>query len=61
MSDGAEVAGFDIILYDDEGEPYEKHVYTNPCNPDTDGDTGVTEAERENPPAGAWLNSDGYE
>ncbi|MBN2229210.1 MAG: hypothetical protein JW779_06410 [Candidatus Thorarchaeota archaeon] len=61
MNDGAEVAGFDIILYDDEGEPYEKHVYTNPCNPDTDGDTGVTEAERVVPPAGAWLNSDGYE
>ncbi|MHA2376554.1 MAG: hypothetical protein ACXAB9_10335, partial [Candidatus Thorarchaeota archaeon] len=61
MNDGNEVAGFDIILYDDEGEPYLKHVYTNPCNPDTDGDTGVTAEERENPPAGAWLNSDGYE
>lgn len=61
MNDGAEVRGFTIILYDEEGEPYEKHVYTNPCNPDTDGDTGVTEVERESPPAGAWLNSDGYE
>ncbi len=61
MSDGNEVAGFDVILYDDEGEPYRKHVYTNPCNPDTDGDTGVTENQRNNPPAGAWLNSDGYE
>ncbi len=61
MSDGNEVSGFDIILYDDEGEPYLKHVYTNPVNPDTDGDTGVTAEQRENPPAGAWLNSDGYE
>ncbi|NWF95787.1 MAG: hypothetical protein HXY34_06560 [Candidatus Thorarchaeota archaeon] len=61
MNDGAEVRGFDIILYDDEGEPYDKHVYTNPCNPDTDGDTGVSEADRTNPPPGAWLNSDGYE
>ena len=61
MSDGNELRGFTIILYDDEGEPYEKHVHTNPCNPDTDGDTGVTEAERLNPPPGAWLNSDGYE
>ncbi len=61
MSDGNEIAGFDIILYDDDGEPYQKHVYTNPCNPDTDGDTGVSENERINPPAGAWLNSDGYE
>ncbi len=61
MSDGNEVNGFDIILYDDEGEPYLKHVYTNPVNPDTDGDTGVTAEQRENPPAGAWLNSDGYE
>lgn len=61
MSDGNEVAGFVITLYDDDGEPYQKHVYTNPCNPDTDGDTGVSPDERENPPAGAWLNSDGYE
>ena len=61
MNDGAEVRGFSIILYDDEGEPYDKVCYTNPCNPDTDGDTGVSPEERENPPAGAWLNSDGYE
>ncbi|MHA1959560.1 MAG: hypothetical protein ACW99U_04985, partial [Candidatus Thorarchaeota archaeon] len=61
MNDGNELRGFDIILYDDEGEPYLKHVYPNPCNPDTDGDTGVAPEERIIPPAGAWLNSDGYE
>ncbi|MGY5876101.1 MAG: hypothetical protein RTU30_10170 [Candidatus Thorarchaeota archaeon] len=58
MNDGAEVAGFWIIIYDDEGEPENKKVFTNPCNPDTDGDTGVTD---RTPQPGAWLNSDGYE
>ncbi|TFG07334.1 hypothetical protein EU538_08925, partial [Candidatus Thorarchaeota archaeon] len=58
MNDGAEVAGFWIILYDEEGEPENKQVFTNPCNPDTDGDTGVTD---RTPQPGAWLNSDGYE
>lgn len=58
MNDGAEVAGFWIILYDSEGEPERKQVFTNPCNPDTDGDTGVTD---RTPQPGAWLNSDGYE
>ncbi|MHA1781749.1 MAG: hypothetical protein ACTSYL_12885 [Candidatus Thorarchaeota archaeon] len=61
MNDGNEVRGFTITLYDEDGEPYAKHVYTNPCNPDTDGDTGVSESQRTNPPAGAWLMSDGYE
>ena len=61
MNDGNEVRGFVITLYDEDGEPYSKHVYTNPCNPDTDGDTGVDESQRTNPPPGAWLNSDGYE
>ncbi|MFW9892507.1 MAG: FG-GAP-like repeat-containing protein [Candidatus Thorarchaeota archaeon] len=58
MNDGAEVAGFTIIVYDEEGEPENKHVFTNPCNPDTDGDTGVTD---RTPQPGMWLNSDGYE
>ncbi|MFW9982040.1 MAG: hypothetical protein ACFFE3_09025, partial [Candidatus Thorarchaeota archaeon] len=58
MNDGAEVAGFTIIIYDEEGEPENKHVFTNPCNPDTDGDTGVTD---RTPQPGMWLNSDGYE
>ncbi len=58
MSDGAEVAGFWIVVYDSEGEPENKQVFTNPCNPDTDGDTGVTD---RTPQPGLWLNSDGYE
>ena len=58
MNDGAEIAGFWIILYDNEGEPTRKQVFTNPCNPDTDGDTGITD---HTPQPGAWLNSDGYE
>jgi hypothetical protein len=58
MNDGAEVAGFWIIKYDEEGEPENVQVFTNPCNPDTDGDTGITD---RTPQPGAWLNSDGYE
>ncbi|MCF2141543.1 MAG: hypothetical protein K9W44_15925 [Candidatus Lokiarchaeota archaeon] len=58
MNDGAEVRGFDIIVFDEEGEPEWKHVITNPCNPDTDGDTGITD---RTPQPGAWINSDGYE
>ncbi|MFX1330380.1 MAG: hypothetical protein ACFE9W_02390 [Promethearchaeota archaeon] len=58
MNDGAEVAGFTIIIYDEEGEPENKHVFTNPCNPDTDGDTGITD---RTPQPGMWINSDGYE
>jgi len=58
MNDGAEVKGFDIIVFDEEGEPEWKHVITNPCNPDTDGDTGITD---RTPQPGAWINSDGYE
>ncbi|MDF1537715.1 MAG: hypothetical protein P1Q69_02290 [Candidatus Thorarchaeota archaeon] len=58
MNDGAEIAGFWIIIYDAEGEPERKNVFTNPCNPDTDGDTGITD---RTPQPGAWINSDGYE
>ncbi|WP_371803414.1 hypothetical protein [Candidatus Lokiarchaeum ossiferum] len=57
-NDGAEVAGFDIIVYDDEGEPELKHVFTNPVNPDTDGDTGNAD---KTPLPGMWLNGDGFE
>jgi hypothetical protein len=31
MNDGAEIAGFWIILYDDEGEPEDRQVFTNGC------------------------------
>ncbi|MHA1929059.1 MAG: hypothetical protein ACTSV2_10845, partial [Candidatus Thorarchaeota archaeon] len=58
MNDGAEIAGFWITIYDNEGEPERKQVFTNPCNPDTDGDTGITD---RTPQPGAWINSDGYE
>jgi hypothetical protein len=58
MNDGAEVAGFDIIFYDELGMPYQKLVFTNPVNPDCDGDTGITD---RTPQSGMWLNSDGYE
>jgi len=58
MNDGAEVAGFDITVFDSEGEPVNKHVFTNPVNPDSDGDTGITD---RTPQPGAWINSDGYE
>jgi len=58
MNDGAEIAGFWITIYDNEGEPERKQVFTNPCNPDTDGDTGITDRM---PQPGAWINSDGYE
>jgi hypothetical protein len=58
MNDGNEVFGFIVIFYDEDGMPYEKRVFTNPCNPDTDGDTGITD---RTPQAGFWLNSDGYE
>ncbi|MBS3793976.1 MAG: hypothetical protein KGY80_03720 [Candidatus Thorarchaeota archaeon] len=58
MNDGAEVAGFTITVYDEDGEPERKKVVTNPVNPDTDGDTGI---EDRTPQPGAWINSDGYE
>ncbi len=58
MNDGAEVRGIDMVFIDDDGFPYNKRVFTNPCNPDSDGDTGVTD---RTPQAGLWLNSDGYE
>ncbi len=58
MNDGAEVHGFKVIFYDEYGMPEERLVFTNPVNPDSDGDTGVTD---RTPQPGFWLNSDGYE
>ncbi len=58
MNDGNEVNGFKVIFYDEYGMPEERLVFTNPCNPDSDGDTGVTD---RTPQPGLWLNSDGYE
>ncbi|MHA2502207.1 MAG: hypothetical protein ACXAE3_05010 [Candidatus Kariarchaeaceae archaeon] len=63
MSDFTEIHGIPAIMIDPEtGEPLpEKIFYTNPVNPDSDGDTGVSVEQRENPPFGFFLNSDGYE
>ena len=32
----------EFYMYDEEGDPEWKHVFTNPVNPDTDGDSGVS-------------------
>ena len=63
MSDYVEVYGQWVTYIDTEtGEPLPPElVRTNPTNPDSDGDTGVTPEQRENPPFGFFLNSDGYE
>ncbi|MGY5878774.1 MAG: hypothetical protein RTV31_00930 [Candidatus Thorarchaeota archaeon] len=58
MNDGAEVHGLLAIFYDEDGIPEEKRLFTNPCNPDSDGDTGITD---RTPQAGLWINSDGFE
>ncbi|MHA2164939.1 MAG: hypothetical protein ACXAAT_03655 [Candidatus Hodarchaeales archaeon] len=63
-----EVKGMPII-YMIEGEPVLNVTYTNPVNPDTDGDTGIMgydrtgapDLEHANPPISEILNSDGYE
>ena len=63
MSDYVEVYGQWVTYIDtDTGEPLPPQlVRTNPTNPDSDGDTGVTPEQRVNPPFGFFLNSDGYE
>lgn len=62
MSDLREVQGLTFTKIDEFGIPGAPETkYTNPTNPDTDGDTGVTAAERIIPPFGAFLSSDGYE
>lgn len=63
-----EVKGM-AIVYMIEGEPVLNITYTNPCNPDTDGDTGIMDYDRtgapdlphNEPPVSEILNSDGYE
>jgi hypothetical protein len=63
-----EVKGMPII-YMIEGEPVLNVTYTNPVNPDTDGDTGIMDYNRTGapdlehnaPPISEILNSDGYE
>jgi len=67
-SDWWEVKGMPIV-YMIEGEPVLNVTYTNPCNPDTDGDTGIMDYNRTGapdlehnlPPISEILNSDGYE
>ncbi len=63
MSDYTEIHGISVVFIDpDTGEPLPAVIVrTNPTNPDSDGDTGVTAAQREDPPFGLFLNSDGYE
>jgi hypothetical protein len=63
MSDYMEIKGYSIIFIDVlTGEPEPARIVrTNPTNPDSDGDTGVTAQQRIEPPFGFFLNSDGYE
>ncbi|MHA2297244.1 MAG: hypothetical protein ACXAEU_04705 [Candidatus Hodarchaeales archaeon] len=63
MNDYTEINGLYIVFIDTEtGEPLEPRlVRTNPTNPDSDGDTGVTADQRINPPFAEFLLSDGYE
>ncbi len=62
MRDGIETKGITatIIEIDPDGfmEYVSKTFQTNPCNPDSDGDTGIESREII---AGYFLNSDGYE
>lgn len=61
MTDGEEVKGIWVTFIDREtGEPNRTLVRTNPCNPDTDGDTGVP-ADGRPISEKDYLNSDGYE
>jgi len=63
MTDLTEINGLWIVFIDCEtGEPLEPRlIRTNPTNPDSDGDTGVTEQQRIEPPFTEFLLSDGYE
>jgi hypothetical protein len=58
-----EIQGISVIFIDPlTGIPEAPRlVRTNPTNPDTDGDTGATAEDREDPPFGFFLNSDAYE
>ncbi len=60
MTDKVEIEGqWVIFLEDDELIP--RLVRTNPCNPDTDGDSGIDPAWRDEAPMDFFLKSDGYE
>ncbi|MCY3414617.1 MAG: hypothetical protein INQ03_23410 [Candidatus Heimdallarchaeota archaeon] len=63
MSDYVEIHGISVIFIDTEtGEPEPARIVrTNPCNPDSDGDTGITADQVKDPPFGFFINSDGYE
>lgn len=63
MSDYIEITGISVIFIDTEtGEPEPARIVrTNPVNPDSDGDTGITQEQIDNPPFGYFINSDGYE
>ncbi|MHA1971432.1 MAG: hypothetical protein ACTSW1_00485 [Candidatus Hodarchaeales archaeon] len=59
-TDGWEVKGMPIVFMIN-GEPVVKIIRTNPCNPDSDGDTGIAPYTRTNFPFTEILASDGYE
>ncbi len=63
LNDYVETHGLEVVLIDPlTGEPEAPRlIRTNPVNPDSDGDTGVTASQRKVPPPGFFLNSDGYE
>ncbi|MFW9990812.1 MAG: hypothetical protein ACFFD4_02010, partial [Candidatus Odinarchaeota archaeon] len=60
--DGVEVAGIPATVVEIDPDGFKELVprvfQTNPCNPDTDGDTGIESREAKE---GYFLNSDGYE
>jgi hypothetical protein len=62
MRDGIEVQGIaaTVVEIDPDGfmELVSKVFQTNPCNPDSDGDSGATSRSKQ---LGQFLNSDGYE
>jgi len=58
MTDGEEVKGI-WVTFITEGEPNRTLIRTNPCNPDTDGDTGRSPGAPVT--IDKYLNSDGYE
>ncbi|MFX0061905.1 MAG: hypothetical protein ACFFC7_06925 [Candidatus Hermodarchaeota archaeon] len=64
MRDGVEIAGITATIIEVDPDGFMSYVtkvfQTNPCNPDTDGDTGIEPIGRE-AEEGFFLNSDGYE
>jgi len=63
MTDGEEVKGIWVVIYDPVADDWErKLIRTNPCNPDTDGDTGPDYPQFSPPPEPSkYIMSDGYE